>query len=88
MGLGTQEIAAARIAMQQALETRGGNQGYVWESEAGSSGVITPLRTFRIKTGHYCRDYQEEVTAITGSASEKRTACRNSEGIWRRIVKP
>ena len=78
----------ARSAVQQALETRPGNQGYVWESEAGSSGEITPLRTFRIKTGHYCRDYQEEVAAANGRTSENRTACRDGEGIWRRVVKP
>ena len=82
-GLGAEEVAVARTAMQQALETRSSDEGYVW-----GSGVVTPLRTFRIKSGHYCRDYQEAVTAITGSASETRTACRDGKDNWRRVVKP
>ncbi len=86
--LGAEEVAVARTALQQALETRSSNEGYVWESEAGGSGVVTPLRTFRITTGHYCRDYQEAVTTLTDSASETRTACRDGKGIWRRVVKP
>lgn len=81
------EIVVAQTAMQQALESRGSNEGHGWESVGGSSGVITPLRTFRITTGHYCRDYLEAVTAPSGNASEMRTACRDSEGTWRRVVK-
>ncbi len=85
-GLSAEAALAARQAVQRALETRRRDDVYQWRHGNGSSGSITPLRTFRIKTGHYCRDYA--VTIVNGSqpVSSMRTACRGSQGFWQ-VVK-
>ncbi len=87
-GLSAEASAAAWQAVQTALETQRSDETYEWRYGNGISGSVTPRRTFRIKTGHYCRDYS--VVLFKGSqpaASSPRTACRGSQGTWR-VVKP
>ena len=74
---------AARQAVQEALESRLSNETTPWQDGSGSSGSVTPLRTFRIKTGHYCRDYAETVVKDVQRVLVVRTACRDRQGIWR-----
>ncbi len=85
-GLSTEEIAVAQQAVQEALESRLSNETSQWTYPNGSSGSVTPLRTFRTKTGHYCRDYAESLAKGSQPGSTVRTACRGSQGIWR-VVK-
>ena len=82
-GLTAEEAIVARQAVQTALETQGSDQSYRWSHGNDSSGAVTPIRTFRIKTGHYCREYSETITKGPQPASTVRTACRSSEGRWR-----
>jgi hypothetical protein len=79
------EIVLARQAVQEALETRLSNEIHRWDSETGAQGSITPIRTFRIKTGHFCRDYTESLAKDGDRVSIARTACRDGEGTWRAI---
>jgi surface antigen len=81
-GLSVEEAAIARQAVQQALETRPSDDALRWNHGNGSSGSVTPLRTFRIKTGHYCRDFAETVNTGAQPVSAVRTACRGSQGTW------
>jgi surface antigen len=81
------EIVLARQAVQEALETRPSNETYRWDSGDGSYGSVMPTRTFRIKSGHYCRDYMETLAKDSERVSTSRTACRDSQGAWR-VVKP
>jgi surface antigen len=81
-GLSTEEAAIARQAVQEALETRLSDDTYRWVYGNGSSGSVTPLRTFRIKTGHYCRDFAETIAKESQPVSAVRTACRGSQGTW------
>jgi surface antigen len=81
------ETVLARQAVQEALEIRLSNDIHRWESASGGQGSVMPIRTFRIKTGHYCRDYTETLTKNGERASVDRTACRDGEGMWR-VTKP
>jgi len=85
VGLNDQELETATNAVQQALETRASEQSLSWQSDAGAAGTITPLRTFKIVTGHYCRDYREAVSRGNVSVAAIRRACRAKSGVWRQI---
>ena len=85
-GLSAEEAAVARQAVQEALETRLSDDTFAWTYGNGGSGSVTPLRTFRINTGHYCRDYAETIARGSERVSTLRTACRGSQGTWR-VVK-
>jgi len=70
-------------ALQQALETRPSRDIFRWASQvSGASGFITPLRTFKIETGHYCRQFMEAVAKQGDLASGIQTACRADDGQW------
>jgi hypothetical protein len=84
-GLNDQEAATATNAVKQALETRASEQSLSWQSETGAAGTITPLRTFKITTGHFCRDYREAVSRSNVSVSAVRRACRTTNGDWLRV---
>lgn len=81
-GLDGGSLRTARNAVQTALESLRSHAAYKWEGTAGSSGSITPTRTFRIATGHYCREYQEAVSNPAGVTSANRIACRDGQGFW------
>ena len=80
------EIALAGEAVQEALESRLSNETHRWDSGSGSSGTVMPVRTYRIKSGHYCRNYLETLAKNSQHLSADRTACRDSRGVWR-VVK-
>ena len=79
--LGEQYIKVARSLVQKVLETLPSNRGLRWRGDNGVIITVTPLRTFKIKTGHFCRDYLEVVAFDSAESSASRRACRN-EGIW------
>ena len=81
-GLSVEEAAIARQTVQEALETRLRDEMIRWNHGNGSSGSVTPLRTFRIKTGHYCREFAETINTGAQPVSAVRTACRGSQGTW------
>ncbi len=73
----------AEHAMQETLESRRSGELRIWHNHlTGSSGSIIPLRTFKVETGHYCRDYRETAIAKRKMASRNLTACRNQDGVW------
>ena len=74
----------AMTAVQEALETLPSQQTRRWRNPAtGVSGFVTPLRTFRIESGHYCRDYQESISAAGKAEARQFTACRRAaDGRW------
>ena len=82
-GLPSSEKLLVQEALQQALETRQSQDIYRWSSQqGGSSGFITPLRTFKIETGHYCRQFMEAVAKQGNLTSGIETACRADDGRW------
>ena len=82
-GLDGGALKSARNAVQSALESLRSRTTYKWQDTAGSGGSVTPTRTFRIATGHYCREYTEIVSTPAGVVSATRIACRDADGIWK-----
>lgn len=77
------DIDLSRSVLQDVLENQRSQQMRMWSSDTtGVSGSVMPLRTFKIKTGHFCRDYREAVIADGRMESRDATACRTNDGIW------
>lgn len=80
-----QEIIQAAIA--RALETQVSGSLARWRNpDSGSEGTIEPLRTFKISTGQWCREYVH--SAEYRGWREWRTtlravACRENDGRWK-----
>ena len=78
----------AERVMQETLESRRSGDLRLWRNDrSGNSGAFMPLRTYKIKTGHFCRDYRETAIADREMASRNLTACRNRDGVWTTIGK-
>jgi hypothetical protein len=75
-------------AIQQALETMLSGEQVSWQSERKDyKGTVEPLRTFRDKSGQYCRDYAETFDDGTRLYRVAATACRSRDGKWRALSK-
>ncbi len=82
-GLDTVDVSLAWSALQETLETRVSRGVGTWRNAAtGNMGSMTPLRTYRIKIGTYCRDYRETVTRGGEAVAHIATACRDRNGTW------
>lgn len=81
-----QATRRARAILQKTLETKRSQEKAKWHNDTtGTSGTVTPLRTYRIKEGFFCRDFRETLI-ITGSPVERvGSACRRAEGVWIRV---
>lgn len=74
---------AAENALQETLEILPSESTRRWKVDStGISGSVTPLRTFRIKTGHFCREFQESIARYGEVATRIEVACRKPEGGW------
>jgi surface antigen len=81
--LASSDVAAAWTALQDVLETHLSRQSGKWfNGTTGNEGSITPLRSYRIAGGSYCRDYRELVTRSGRAIAHTGTACRNLDGVW------
>lgn len=74
-------------AMQIALETHLSGHARQWSvANPDYSGRLTPVRTWRSRSGHFCRAFVEIVRLPSGVERNNRArACRNEAGIWVRI---
>ena len=85
-GLNPGDLVLARAVLQDTLETHRRHQAAPWRNDAtGTSGLITPLRTFRIKGGFFCREFHEELQSGDAVAKRLGTACRREDGVWIRV---
>ncbi len=75
------------VAIQIALETHLSGRSRSWSSpRSGYSGRITPVRTWRSRSGQFCRAFIEVVRLPSGFERNSRgRACRTDQGIWVRI---
>ena len=84
--LNPEDRAVAEKMVQETLESRLSRQTHRWNNiRTGTTGYITPVRSFRIRTGHYCRDYRETVMFGFQLDTADFTACRNDDGLWERV---
>jgi surface antigen len=83
-GLGPEIRQIVNSTMQIALETHLSGRGRMWSSpKYGFSGRVTPVRTWRTRSGHFCRAFVEIVRLPSGSERIGRgRACRNEAGEW------
>ncbi len=80
------EAATAAQHVQESLESAPSRQIVRWKSaDRRVSGTITPLRTFKIRSGHFCRELIEAVAVGPDLRSEVQVACRDRQGHWQRV---
>lgn len=73
----------ASVTMQIAMERRADNQASTWTNGlSGNHGAVVPRRTYRSRSGDYCRRFDETVTVAGVTANFERTACRGGDGRW------
>jgi len=80
--------AADKMAMEQnaqyALENAPTNATTPWRNpDSGNSGIITPIETYKAKSGEYCREYQQTVWVSGEEQKAYGTACRQPDGSWK-----
>lgn len=76
-----QRILSATI--EQALENSASGESVAWRNpDSGSYGEVVPVRTYRSKSDHWCREYL--ASKVTGAVEEKTRAiaCRAGNGDW------
>lgn len=82
-GLPLASIAAAGDTLQTALETLRSGARADWVGADEGFGYVKPLRTWKSKSGHWCREFEERVYTSTGDRINRRAvACRTGEGQW------
>lgn len=85
-GMAPAERQLAEDNRQVALETLPSDQPRHWSgSGSGPSGFVIPLRTFKITTGHYCREYMEAIIVGGFSRSQVAVACRDGDAGWVKV---
>ena len=75
--------AYASDAQYQALEYAPAGDQIAWQNpDNGHYGSVTPVRTYQVASGQYCREFQQQA-AIGGEIREVYgTACRQPDGSW------
>jgi len=74
----------ATQAANRAFENNKTGQTSVWNNpDTGNSGTITPTKTYQLKTGQYCRQYQQTITIAGQQHQAYGTACRQPDGTWK-----
>src|ERR671924_1046223 len=78
--------AKANAASSQALESIPSGQSVAWRNpDSGTSGVVTPMRTYQTATGQYCREYTQTITIGGERHQSYGTACRQPDGSWKTV---
>lgn len=77
----TERILLAQT-VQEALETKVSGEPVFVGQEGDWSEVLTPIKTYRSKSGHWCRQYLRQTTFGGLDLSIRGTACRDGNGTW------
>jgi len=82
-GLANDNLQRADENLQFVLERHPSQNAESWHSPDGSvTGFVLPVRSFKIQSGHYCREFFEAVSIGDVWRSAEGTACRTDEGRW------
>jgi surface antigen len=78
-----QALAASNL--QKALEKSVSGKTRSWRNaESGSSGSVTPTRTWKTARGTYCRSYNEVIRLASGKSMRRQgVACRTPNAVWK-----
>lgn len=81
--LDDQDRRTAALTNQRALETSRTGQTTTWNNpDRGTSGTVTPTRTFQAASGQYCREFEQTITIGGQRQNSYGTACRQPDGSW------
>lgn len=81
------DVRTANQVVQNALENVFSGAVLSWKNAvSGHSGSVMPVRTFRSRSGSYCREYAETLTIGDRTESYTDTACRDADGRWIPVV--
>ena len=70
--------------LNRTLENEISGTAVSWRNpETGTSGLITPVRTYKDASGRYCREYRKAVEARGELEETYVLACRTGEGTWK-----
>ncbi|MEO3430204.1 RT0821/Lpp0805 family surface protein [Pelagibius sp. CAU 1746] len=79
-----QRVLAAAIS--QALEHSASGQPVAWENpDSGAHGQVVPVRTYRSKSNHWCREYLASKVANDVEQKSRAIACRSGDGAWVKV---
>jgi surface antigen len=77
---------ALEAALQDTLEIKAsGTEVSFASGEADIQGSISPTRTYRSRTGHWCREFSETVESGGVRDHRRGLACREDSGGWQRL---
>ncbi len=77
---------ALETALQDALETKAsGTEVSFASGQADIQGRISPTRTYRSRTGHWCREFSEVIESGGVRELRRGLACRLDSGGWQRL---
>jgi surface antigen len=77
----TERILLAQT-VQNALETKMSGEPVHISQEGNWSEILTPIKTYKSKSGHWCRQYLRQTTFGGLDLSIRGTACRDQNGTW------
>jgi len=77
----TERILLAQT-VQEALETKVSGEPVFVGQEGDWREVLTPIKTYRSKSGHWCRQYLRQTTFGGLDLAIRGTACRDGNGTW------
>ena len=81
------DMAVLTAAMQDVLETRESGIAVSFQNETTGLAVsITPRRTWKSSTGHWCREFSEVIEQTDVRNEAVGTACRATNGRWQRVL--
>ena len=69
-------------SVQEALETKVSGEPVFIGQEGNWSETLTPIKTYKSTSGHWCRQYLRQTTFGGMDLSIKGTACREEDGTW------
>ena len=79
-----QRLQAA--AIEQALERTTSGQSVAWRNpDSGVHGQVVPVRTYRSKSNHWCREYLASKVANGVEEKSRAIACRAGKGDWVKV---
>jgi surface antigen len=81
--LADSDVQLASRTMQGALESAPDGSTRSWVNEqTGHRGSLTPTRTYVSDSGHFCREYREELVVGEQSGRFYHAACRDENARW------
>ena len=77
---------ALQHTTQESLETAPSGTTSSWHNpDSGNRGTVTPIETYQLNDGTYCREFTQTVTIGNRTEEAYGTACRQPDGSWQII---